>query len=61
MSIHASVPDGATPTRQCGRCRNRFPLDVAADPDEQPEWWACPTCAEAVIPGQHRTSNPPTR
>jgi hypothetical protein len=60
MSTHASVPDGTTPTRQCGRCRGYFPLDDAADPNEQHEWWACPTCAGALIPGQHRASHPLT-
>jgi hypothetical protein len=29
-------------TRQCGRCRLHFPLDVSLSP--QPKWWACSTC-----------------
>ena len=35
---HAEEPH----SRQCGRCRKHFPLDVSLSP--QPKWWACSTC-----------------
>jgi hypothetical protein len=35
-------PSEQMPTRQCGRCRQFFPVDASATP--QAKWWACPTC-----------------
>ncbi len=29
-------------SRQCGRCRQHFPVDGSLSP--QPKWWACSTC-----------------
>jgi hypothetical protein len=34
----------ATPTRQCGRCRETFPGDGTLPVGAIREWWACPPC-----------------
>ena len=51
-------PDDVAPTRQCGRCRLRFPIPADTQPMELRDWWACPHCSEALLPGRQRT--PPT-
>ena len=35
-------PSEEMPSRQCGRCRQFFPVDVSTSP--QAKWWACPPC-----------------
>jgi hypothetical protein len=51
----AAAPDDMAPTRQCGRCRLRFPVPTGTDPMELRDWWACPNCSEALLPGRQRT------
>jgi hypothetical protein len=53
------TPDDMTPTRQCGRCRLRFPIPADTDPMELRDWWACPNCSTTLLPGRQRT--PTTR
>jgi hypothetical protein len=50
------VPDDVPPTRQCGRCRAHFPIDADTHPMELRDWWACPNCVDALLPGRR----PPT-
>ena len=50
--------DGDAHTRQCGRCRRRFPSDASTHPVELLDWWACQPCADALLPGRHRTTSP---
>ncbi len=38
------------PTRQCGRCRHRFPVDADIDPIVLTDWWACPNCLDMLLP-----------
>jgi len=52
------TPDDVAPTRRCGRCRLRFPIPADADPMELRDWWACPKCSAALLPGQQRTPTP---
>jgi len=41
------LPGGPVPeTRQCGRCREHFPVGPA---DERPTWWACGPCRLALF------------
>lgn len=42
-------PAGPTPDRQCGRCRRWFPGDTMLHPVARAEWWACPTCRDALF------------
>jgi len=41
---------GPTPERQCGRCRQFFPVDSSASP--QGKWWACPDCHHTLFDGR---------
>jgi hypothetical protein len=47
--------DDVAPTRQCGRCRLHFPIPADTHPMELRDWWTCPTCSEALLPGRQRT------
>lgn len=47
--------DDVAPTRRCGRCRIAFPIPADTHPMELRDWWACPNCSEALLPGQQRT------
>ena len=47
--------DDVTPTRQCGRCRLRFPIPADTDSMELRDWWVCPNCSETLLPGRLRT------
>jgi hypothetical protein len=49
------TPDDVAPTRQCGRCRLRFPIPADTHPMELRDWWACPNCSETLLPGRQRT------
>jgi hypothetical protein len=40
---------GAGPTRQCGRCRQLFAADPAAEAGGQEEWWLCPPCDATLL------------
>jgi hypothetical protein len=53
--LPASVADG----RRCGRCRRRFPVDPSAHPMELRDWWTCPACSDALMPGRHRSDRSP--
>lgn len=52
------ILDDETPTRRCGRCILRFPIPADTHPMELRDWWICPNCSEALLPGRQRT---PTR
>ena len=43
-------------TRQCGRCRQFFPVDDKPLEVDHPSWWLCPACHEKLI-----GSDPPRR
>ena len=43
-------------TRQCGRCREFFPVDDTPLEVDHPKWWLCATCHEKLI-----GTNPPRR
>ena len=40
--------DGAE-TRQCGRCREFFPVDDSPLGVYHPNWWLCPPCHDKLI------------
>lgn len=42
------------PRRQCGRCRGFFASETPLDPRALREWWACPTCRDALFPPKFR-------
>jgi hypothetical protein len=44
--------------RQCGRCRQFFPADPGLHPSAVNDWWSCPACHEAIIPGQKASPAP---
>jgi hypothetical protein len=52
------IPDDETRTRQCGRCRLRFPIPADTHPMELRDWWTCPNCSETLLPGRQRTPIP---
>ena len=52
------IPDDEAPTRRCGRCILRFPIPTDAHPMELRDWWICPNCSEALLPGRQRTPTP---
>jgi hypothetical protein len=42
--------------RTCGRCRQDFPTGADVHPMELRDWWACPTCVDALMPTRgHRS------
>jgi hypothetical protein len=49
------TPDDMAPTRQCGRCRLRFPIPADPHSIELRGSWACPNCSEARLPRRERT------
>jgi hypothetical protein len=53
----ASVAQPA-PTRRCGRCLSNFPVEPGTHPMELRDWWICPSCTHALIPGQRRAATP---
>jgi len=38
-----------TPTRQCSRCRQYFPVDDTPDEVSHPSWWLCAPCHDKLI------------
>jgi hypothetical protein len=52
--------EGDVPTRQCGRCRMLFDAHPALDARARQEWWLCPACEVALLPGRARKSAPRT-
>ena len=55
--------EGPAP-QQCGRCRKLFDGDATLNPDAIPDWWLCPPCRAALLPGhegdQIRAGSGPT-
>jgi hypothetical protein len=47
-----SAGTSAPAMRQCGRCRQFFPADPGLHASAVNDWWSCPACHEAIIPGQ---------
>ena len=63
MSVHLSPTPAEgrpstveLPTRQCGRCRQRFAIEAGTHPMELREWWACPACADKLLPNRRSNS-----
>jgi hypothetical protein len=48
-----TIADRAT-SRQCGRCRLRFPIPADTHPMELRDWWLCPNCVAVLLPGRRR-------
>jgi len=48
--------DDEVSTRQCGRCRLRFPIPADTHPMELRDWWACPDCVDSLLPGRRRST-----
>jgi hypothetical protein len=44
-----AASETATPTRQCGRCRETFPGDPTLHATALREWWLCPPCHDALF------------
>ena len=42
--------DDLVPSRQCGRCRLRFPISADTHPWELNDWWLCLECRHALTP-----------
>jgi len=44
-----AAPPALPTTRQCGRCRQTFPLDGSVEPSDSGIWWACPACRSVLF------------
>ena len=47
QSAGTLLPPEQPPSRQCGRCRQVFPVDGSEL--TQPKWWACPACHDKLF------------
>jgi len=56
MSEPPPIPTEMPRVRQCGRCRETFPADATADAIVLQEWWACPSCRDALFGAAGRRS-----
>ena len=47
--MSTDLNDAGPTVRQCGRCRDSFPLDPTLPVSARLDWWLCPPCHDALL------------